>query len=264
MLYIKCMQCRHPISAGQSGMQCRHLILAFQQMYARSPPGPTWKSLKLDWASSISDLSIFEWAHERKLTQTTQWIFSELSQGQAYMYMQCRHGPPTTTNIYAMSPPEPCVAKSVCKVATFLLFLWKVICNVAMWPPSSQSIIIRSHYDAIVILGLRWIASSFVCSVAMRYLLSIELCMQCRHVGGPRSNMQCRHATRFANSTLYAMSPPTLSQLCIYAMSPPNLSQCITDMQCRLLPYIYIYIYIQWCLKDAPNHWISSLYRQNH
>jgi hypothetical protein len=105
-----------------------------------------------------------------------------------------------------------------------------------MWPPSSQSIIIRSHYDAIVILGLRWIASSFVCSVAMRYLLSIELCMQCRHVGGPRSDMQCRHATRFANSTLYAMSPPTLSQLCIYAMSPPNLSQCIPDMQCRLLP----------------------------
>ena len=49
-------------------------------------------------------------------------FFSELSQGQAYMYMQCRHGPPTTTNIYAMSPPEPCVAKKCMQGRNFSFF----------------------------------------------------------------------------------------------------------------------------------------------
>ena len=231
-----------PSLLAKACVQRRHLILAFQKVYARSPPGPTWKSSKLDWASSGSDLSNFEWAHERKPTQKSSWFFPELSQGQTYMHMQCRHGPFTNKNVYAMSPLEPCFPKSVCKVATFHCFELTMMCNVAMWPPPFQSqrnqIPLRCQRN----LKIMSFSSYFVCSVAMRYLLWLEPCMQCRHVGGPASDMQCRHgrhATRFANSTLYAMSPCDA-----HAMSPLNLSQCIPDMQCRRLP-LQKYEYMQ-------------------
>ena len=204
--------------------------LCWPKRYAMSPPDPcfptnvckvaTWPYLKIveTGLGFIYLWSINFWMSSWKKTDTNNtmdffWIITRSS-----------------IHVYAMSPWTTHNYKHICNVAPWTLrckkcmqgrhfsfFKWKVICNVAMWPPSSQSIIIRSHYDAIVILGLRWIASSFVCSVAMRYLLSIELCMQCRHVGGPRSDMQCRHAIRFANSTLYAMSPPhpfTVMHIC--------------------------------------------------
>ena len=158
--------------------------LCWPKRYAMSPPVPcfptnvckvaTWPYLEIveTGLGFIYLWSINFWMSSWKKTDTNNTMdVSELSQGQAYMYMQCRHRPPTSTNIYAMSPPEPCFAKSVCKVATFLFFEWKVMCNVAMWPPSFQSSVIRSHYAASVILGLRGIASYFVCSVAMWYLL---------------------------------------------------------------------------------------------
>ena len=215
MLYIKCVQCRHPISAGQSGMQCRHLILAFQQMYARSPPGPTWKSLKLDWASSISDLSIFEWAHERKLTQTTPWIFSELLQGQAYMYMQCRHGPPTSTNIYAMSPPEPCVAKSACKVATFLFLM--------------EGDMQCRHVTPVISIQRN--------QIPLRCQRNLKITLDCLIFC-----MQCRHAIPLVNWTVYAMSPCGWPKKW-YAVSPCD-PVCQQYTLCNVAPHPFTGMHI--------------------
>ena len=215
MLYIKCVQCRHPISAGQNGMQCRHLIIAFQQMYARSPPGPTWKSLKLDWASSISNLSIFEWAHERKLTQTTPWIFSELLQGQAYMYMQCRHGPPTTTNIYAMSPPEPCVAKSACKVATFLFLM--------------EGDMQCRHVTPVISIQRN--------QIPLRCQRNLKITLDCLIFC-----MQCRHAIPLVNWTVYAMSPCGWPKKW-YAVSPCD-PVCQQYTLCNVAPHPFTGMHI--------------------
>ena len=102
--------------------------------------------------------------------------------------------------------------------------------------------------------------------------------------------MQCRHAIPLANQNRVCSVAMWMAQqvICSVAMRPglPTVHsmQCrpppfhsYAYMQCRRLTcrnalpicnvassHIYIYIYIQWCLKEAPNHWIISLYRQNH
>ena len=148
-----------------------------------------------------------------------------------------------------------------------------------MWPPSSQSIAIRSHYDAIVILRLRWIASSFVCSVAMRYLLPIKTVYAVSPCGWPnkwyavspcdpvcQQYTLCNVAMRCAWSTVtdvhlgsmfvwstivvcishqpWELARFTTGTACLCAMSPVIVTLKQKYMQCRCLPF-HSYAYMQ-------------------
>ena len=142
-------------------------------------------------------------------------FFSELLQSQAYMYMQCRHGPPTNTNIYAMSPPEPCVAKSACKVATFLFLM--------------EGDMQCRHVTPVISIQRN--------QIPLRCQRNLKITLDCLIFC-----MQCRHAIPLVNWTVYAMSPCGWPKKW-YAVSPCD-PVCQQYTLCNVAPHPFTGMHI--------------------
>ena len=138
-------------------MQGRHLALPENRR--------NWTGLHLALIYQILNERMKE-----NLYKTTPWICSEVLQGQAYMHMQCRHGPFINKNIYAMSPSVPCAPNLICNVAPCHLRSDKgmqcrhVTSAISIGRNQSP---LRSERN----LKIMIFSSYLLCSVAMRYLL---------------------------------------------------------------------------------------------
>ena len=202
--------------------------LCWPKRYAMSPPDPcfptnvckvaTWPYLKIveTGLGFIYLWSINFWMSSWKKTDTNNTMdVSELSQGQAYMYMQCRHGPPTNTNIYAMSPPEPCVAKSACKVATFLFLM--------------EGDMQCRHVTPVISIQRN--------QIPLRCQRNLKITLDCLIFC-----MQCRHAIPLVNWTVYAMSPCGWPKKW-YAVSPCD-PVCQQYTLCNVAPHPFTVMHI--------------------
>ena len=129
-----------------------------------------------------------------------------------------------------MSPWTTHNYKHICNVAPWTLrckkcmqgrhfsfFKWKVICNVAMWPP-----VISIHHN----------------QIPLRCHCNLKITMDCFIFC-----MQCRHAIPLANRTVYAVSPSGWPNKWYAVAMRPGLPT-VHSMQCRPPPF-HSYAYMQ-------------------
>ena len=135
--------------------------------------------------------------------------------------MQCRHPILASQKVYAMSPPDPCLPKSVCKVATWpylkivetglgFIWLWSIKFWMSSWKKTDTT------HTMVFFQNYHNVKHACICNVAMDNS-QIKTYMQCRHLP-------------LAFQTEYAMSPPATcapTRVCNVAMWPlPFQTDC--------------------------------------